>query len=229
MAARILLIEDNSLWHDIVQSALGTCFSLDIAKNVQDTDFYLQNGTYDLFVVELRLPDSDGFDMFKKIRTIERFRETPVVFLTGSDSVEDKVRSFEMGADDYIVKPFQPSEFKARLAARLKRKHMPAKDVFHLGPFEAFPGTQKICMGTEKKPLNLTAKQFKVLFFLLRNEGRTFSRADILREVWGTQIHISDRTIDSHIYSIRQQLGDLAHCLRSVHGKGYCFSFEAAA
>ncbi len=138
-----------------------------------------------------------------------------------------KVRGFNLGAEDYIVKPFQLLEFQARISAKLRNLAAAStrtpSDYVEFGPFAVNLAAQKITLKQNQsaKELELTSNQFKVLYYFLRHEGKIVSREDLLKEIWGNKVHVSDRTIDTHIYSIRQELGTDQNFLQSVHGKGY--------
>ncbi len=231
---RILLVEDSLVTQSIVRSALKDVCEVHTADCVAAAVGVLAGGEFDLILLDINLPDGDGFQVYEKVRSIERFKLTPILFLTARVEREDKVRGFQLGADDYIVKPFDVVELRMRISSKLKNLEAreASSDIYVNGPFEVKAGLQKISMkGKDGKEtaLELTANQFKVLYYLLRNEDKVVTREELLREVWGEGVHVSDRTIDTHIYSIRRLLGEYSKSVSSVHGKGYRFSQKTAA
>lgn len=229
---RVLLVEDSIPTQTLVRSALKDVCEIVTADSIAAATVVLSDD-FDLILLDINLPDGDGFSLYEKIRAVERFKLTPILFLTARLELEDKVRGFSLGADDYIVKPFDITELRMRISAKLKNlaAREAKADTFTIGPFEIKTGIQKISMqlpsGKQKK-LELTANQFKVLFYLLRNEDKVVSREELLKEIWTEGVHVTDRTIDTHIYAIRRELGDLSKSITSVHGKGYRFSLKPA-
>ena len=146
------------------------------------------------------------------------------MFLTGNAGVDQRVLGFELGADDYIVKPFEPKEFRARILAKIKRRT--GKSSFALSVFRIDLPTQKATMDTSEGPveLTLTPIEFKLLVHFLRNEGQVFSREDLLTSVWGGTVHVSGHTVDTHISALRKKLGEYGSCFRAVVKRGYCFN-----
>jgi DNA-binding response OmpR family regulator len=231
---RILLVEDSPVTQSIVRSALKEVCEVETADCVAAATVAIEAGAYDLIILDINLPDGDGFQVYEKVRSIERFKLTPILFLTARVEREDKVRGFTLGADDYIVKPFDVVELRVRISAKLKNLQARENSVdnFVLGPFEVKAGSQKISLkhkSGEETKLELTANQFKVLYYLLRNEDKIVTRAELLREVWGDGVHVSDRTIDTHVYAIRRLLGEFSKSIHSVHGQGYRFSLKPGA
>lgn len=228
---RVLLVEDSHVTQSIVRSALKDVCEITTADSVAATFDVVADGDFDLIILDINLPDGDGFELYQKIRVVERFKFTPILFLTGRVDIQDKVRGFSLGADDYIVKPFDITELRVRISAKLKNLHAreASADVFTSGPFEVKVGAQKVTVkhASKEDVLELTANQFKVLYYFLRNEERVVSREELLREVWGDGVHVSGRTIDTHIYALRRKLGSLAGVITSVHGQGYRFSLKA--
>ncbi len=228
----VLLVEDSVVTQSIVRAALKDVCELHVADCVAAAMEAVRNQRFDLILLDINLPDGDGFDVYARIRAIEYYKLTPILFLTARVDLEDKVRGFSLGADDYIVKPFEIVELKMRIAAKLN--NLKARKTAHeitFGPFEVNVAAQKISVqegeGSARK-LELTSSQFKLLYHLLRNENKTISREEILKDVWGEEINVTDRTVDTHIYAIRRELGPMKKMIRSVHGKGYRFSQKAS-
>ncbi|MES2856591.1 MAG: response regulator transcription factor, partial [Bdellovibrionota bacterium] len=154
-------------------------------------------------------------------------------FVTGRKETQDLVQGFAVGGDDYIVKPFHPEELKVRIEARFKRVDTkPAvinHDQYWTADLRFAIGRQKVTHTSDgrDRELDLTPNEFKILYFLAKNEGRVISRAEVLREVWGENLHVIERTVDKHICSLRRKMGAAAHYVASVPGEGYQFGTRA--
>lgn len=219
------MVEDSQVTISIVKAALKDVCDLTIAETIGGGLEAIAKHSFDLILLDINLPDGNGFDAYAKIRELEHYKLTPILFLTARIELEDKVRGFSLGADDYIVKPFDLVELKMRIAAKLKNlSARKSASEITFGPFEVSVAAQRVSVKDETgsgRKLELTSSQFKLLFHLLRNENRTVSRDEILKEVWGSEVNVSDRTVDTHVYAIRRELGSLKKLLLSVHGKGY--------
>ena len=178
-------------------------------------------------MLDIGLPDGDGHRLCARLQADERTRNVPVVFLSGSDQIRDKITAFSLGAEDYIEKPFDPAELRARIEARLTKvrarrelAHVLERPGLrlHVEELRAF-GIE----GGSSRRIDLTPNEFRVLHYLARFEGRVFTRKQILDAVWGDVV-VSERTVDSHICSLRRKLGPGRDCVQSVRGLGYCFS-----
>ena len=227
---KILLVEDSTVTQAIVVAALKEVCEVHPVGSSEEALAAIQDNDFDLILLDVNLPDGNGFDIYTKIRAFDRYRLTPILFVTARVDREDKVKGFSLGADDYITKPFDVVELRMRISAKLKNlAAREASDLYVQGPFEVRPGTQKISIraadGSEQ-PLELTASQFRVLYYLLRNSDKVVSREELLKEVWSDNTHVSDRTVDTHIYTIRKILGSYARHITSVHRKGYRFSLD---
>lgn len=223
---RILLVEDSAVTQALVSSALAGVCQIDVAASGAQALEFLAHSPYDLILLDVKLPDADGFELYNQIRNVKNSKGIPILFLTAQGELEQKVKGFALGADDYIVKPFDLVEFHARVSAKLRNLELMKRsnvDQISVGPFSVNLQNQRIVLSTcdGNKELELTSNQFKVLYYLLRHEGKMVTREDLLREIWGDKVHVSDRTIDTHVYAIRQQIGSERSYLKSVHGKGY--------
>lgn len=226
----VLLVEDNKLIQKLVQTALANVCTTAIAATAEQALGLLSSSShFDLILLDIGLPDQDGFNVYTDIRELQTFERTPILFLTGNSDLESKLKAFSLGADDYIVKPFSAKEFRAKISAKLRNlKHTEhVLETFKKGPFQFNLSLQKAQVIDDagiQGNLELTANQFKILVFLAKNEGNIISRDLLLQEIWGDGLNVTNRTIDSHVYSIRKQLGEYSKYIKSVHGKGYCFS-----
>ncbi len=169
-------------------------------------------------VLDVMLPGIDGFEVCRELRG--RGKQLPVLFLTARDGEIDKVLGLELGADDYLTKPFSPRELVARVKAILRRSERePESDVIESGDTLIDAGRREVRDGNGKS-VSLTAKEFDLLWFLAENKGLVMSREQILRHVWGYEWAGETRTVDVHIRQVRKKLEDMVE-IRTVWGVGY--------
>lgn len=173
-----------------------------------------------LVLLDLMLPGMDGVRVFKELRRDPRTLHTPVIMLTARAQTEDRVAGLELGADDYITKPFSPRELLLRIKSVLKRIEAPApRAALCAGPFR-FDPTSLQCYA-ENEPLDLTPTEYKLLQHLAEHAGRPCDRTQLLRAVWGYSDAASSRTLDTHIKRLRVKLGAHAASLKTARGTGY--------
>lgn len=229
----ILLVEDSLSMQLLVRSVLEGFCALTCVTSIADAERALAAGKFSLLLLDVGLPDGDGLLFCKTLRERPELRDVPIVFLTNESRPERKVLGFSLGADDYIVKPFEPTEFLARVEAKLKRKPVgnPVTMVvkydlrFDLTSQRAF---QTDDAGVDRE-LELTPNEFKIFFHLLNHEGITFSRAALLETLWGPAVHVTTHTIATHISTLRKKIGVYGPMIRGVPKKGYCFSRDEVA
>lgn len=226
---RILLVEDALSMQLVVQAAVGSLCSLTCVTTIADAQRELSMGPYALLLLDVELPDGDGFEFCRQLRAQEKFQHLPIIFLTWKSEVDNRVLGFSLGADDYIVKPIEPKEFSARIESKLKRRPQgPLQTVFRKSDFRVDLTSHRVFLMTADKTsdeseLNLTPIEFKLLVHFLRNEGVIISREELLTAVWGDSVHVSAHTIDTHISSLRKKISGTGHHLKAVVKKGYCF------
>jgi DNA-binding response OmpR family regulator len=227
---RILLVEDEADQQLYAKKILGTQFQVICASSAAEAYQALRQQSFDLILLDIGLPEVDGFKFLSQLRAEDETKTIPVIFLSGKTDPSDKVMGFSLGADDYIVKPFEPREFRARVEARLKRHQENAEEDNHVikGVLRFVLSKQRAHLIADKSEteLGLTPNEFKILYLLASREGQVFSRAQLLDHAWGRGVHVLDRTVDRHISSLREKLGDYSHYIESVHGEGYRFSLE---
>src|SRR5437762_1491186 len=193
----------------------------------------LESWKPDLIILDVMLPDGDGFDLCRRIRKSAAFARTPVLFLTARSDEVDRVLGLEIGGDDYVTKPFSPRELMARVKAHLRRGEQPdpeeaAEGLLKLGPFTLDRVAHRLCLRDEE--LALTSTEFRLLEFFLTHPGRAYNREQLLEEVWGQQHYVSPRTVDVHIRRLRERIErkpDDPQYLTTVRGFGYRFEAQA--
>ncbi len=228
-----LLIEDAPEFQLLVRSTLRGEFEITCAVDAEQALAALAARSYDLILIDVGLPGRDGLSLCEELRRDPRLKNIPIMFVTGRNETSDLVQGFAAGADDYIFKPFHPDELRARIKARLARNAATvgagvAADDFWKGRLHFQVGRQRVSFGetgTEKN-LFLTPNEFKILYLLVKNDPRTLARAEILREVWGENLNVVERTVDKHICSLRRKLGATANYVVSIPGQGYAFQVQ---
>jgi len=177
----------------------------------------------DLVVLDLMLPGQDGVTIFKRLRADSRCRTIPVIMLTARAQMSDRISGLELGADDYLTKPFSPRELALRIAAVLRRtKRVQHVSEVKTGRFLLDRKNMKAFL--DGSPVDLTTTEFKLLAMLLENDKAVHTRSELLREVWGYSDEVATRTLDTHIKRLREKLGDAGRHITTVRGTGYQFS-----
>ncbi|MBP6978947.1 MAG: response regulator transcription factor [Bacteroidales bacterium] len=181
----------------------------------------------DIIILDLMLPGLDGLEICKELR--RRDIGTPIIMLTARSQEIDKVLGLELGADDYMTKPFSMFELHARVKALLRRSgirnHQTAKEILRIGPFELDPS--KYIFTQNGESVQLTTIEFALMKLLMQHAGRVLKRDDILDRVWGKEVYVTPRTVDTHIANLRKKIGDdpgQSHWIKGIRGVGYTFS-----
>ncbi|MDR1123406.1 MAG: response regulator transcription factor [Elusimicrobiota bacterium] len=176
-----------------------------------------------LFILDIMLPAESGFDICKTLRAGDNFKHTPVIFLSARNSEFDKVFGLELGADDYITKPFSPRELAARVKALLRR-YEPQPQIKNIPAGGILIDKEKMEVYSDGRKIFLTLTEFKILELLVSKKGKIFSRDQIMDHIWSDDKIVSDRTIDVHINNLRQKLGRRGRHIQSVRSVGYKFN-----
>jgi two-component system phosphate regulon response regulator PhoB len=176
----------------------------------------------DLIVLDVMLPGLDGFGVYRELRADPRTSGIPVLMLTAKGEINDRIAGLELGADDYVTKPFSPRELLLRVKALLKRTRKVTVDAsLKSGDFLLERNTLKLFLAGQ--PVDLTATEFKLLRLLVEANGEVQERDALLREVWGYSDTMLTRTLDTHVKRLREKLGRHAECIQTVRGVGYRF------
>lgn len=221
---RILVVDDEEDLCDILKFNLeNEGYEVDTAHSAEEA-LKMDLSKYSLLLLDVMMGEISGFKMAKMLKQVRETRDIPIIFLTAKDTENDAVTGFTLGADDYISKPFSLREVQMRIKAVLRRTapklHMPA----------AFIGFKELKIDLNKKevslmgqPLQLTKTEFEILRLLLENEGRVFSRAEMLRRIWNNDVEVLDRTVDVNITRLRKKLDTYGKYVVTRLGYGYCF------
>ncbi len=180
----------------------------------------LQQKQPELILLDVMLPGEDGVTLLKRLKADERFRRIPIIMATARGTEYDKVQSLDMGADDYITKPFGMMEMVSRVKAVLRRS-LPAQTaaLLELDGLMLDPGQHTVTLAGER--ITLTYKEYELLKLFLSHPGTAFSREQLLHDIWNTDYAVETRTVDMHIRTLRQKLGDWGQRIETVRGVGY--------
>ena len=227
MSVKILIIEDEPDIRRNLEYNLGReGFNASSVGTLDKAYKKIKSKKFDLILLDLMLPDGSGLDFCKKIKSNSETEATPVVILTAKDDEVDKVVGFELGADDYVTKPFSVRELILRIKAILKRSDTKTKEVVEV---ERQFGDLKIDVDShevhvDSQLIELTALEFRLLKELVDKRGRVQSRDQLLSEVWGYNAEVTTRTVDTHIKRLREKLGSMGKYVQTIRGVGYKFS-----
>jgi DNA-binding response OmpR family regulator len=218
---KILIVDDESKIRAVIKEyAEFTGYETDEAADGMEAVEKCRNGDYDLIIMDVMMPRLDGFSAAKEIR---KTKNIPVIMLSARSEEYDKLFGFEIGADDYVAKPFSPKELIARVKAVLSRTAPPVSknDVIkYAGLTVNMSGREVLVDGA---PAQMTPKEYDLLFYLVRNKGIALSREKLLEEVWGYDFFGDDRTVDTHIKMLRTSLGPYRVFIVTLRGMGYKF------
>lgn len=173
----------------------------------------------DLIVLDIMLPDEDGLEIVRKMRMQAETKHVPVIMVSAKTTELDKVKGLDIGADDYLTKPFGVMELISRVKALLRRSHAEEEDVVTLGEIMLDPKKRKVKVNEEIA--ELTFKEFELLYLLVQNAGIVLKRDVLMERVWGTDYEGESRTLDMHIKTLRQKLGDASCHIKTVRNVGY--------
>lgn len=223
---KILLVDDEKdivefLQYNLTQEG----FSVFTAYNGKDALKQLSQNP-DLIILDIMMPEMNGYDVCKTIRRDPEHEHTPIIFLTAKSGEVDEILGLELGANDYIQKPISPRKLIARVKSNLRNVEKVAEDkniqsMITIGPLNI--DREKYIVSIDGKEMIFPRKEFEVLFFLAKNPGRVYSRDDLLKDVWGSDVYVVDRTVDVHIRKIREKLGRYADLIETIKGVGYKF------
>lgn len=218
---RILIVDDEKMIRNVIKEyAEFDGFEVAEAEDGMQAVEICRREDFDLIVMDIMMPRLDGYSAIKEIR---KTKQIPVIMLSARGEEYDKLFGFEIGIDDYVVKPFSPKELLARIKAVLKRasaSEQPMDIIRYEGLEINVTGREVLVDGNVA---SLTPKEYDLLFYLVRNKGIALSREKLLEEVWGYDFFGDDRTVDTHIKMLRNSLGEYRKFIKTLRGMGYKF------
>ena len=221
----LLVVDDESRIRDLIRKyAVFEGYDVEEAADGMAAIDMCRTNQYDLIIMDVMMPELDGFSACREIRKIS---QVPVIMLSARGEEYDRIHGFELGVDDYVVKPFSPRELMMRVGAILKRSGTaaePVKDVVTIGGLTVDFTARMVTLNGE--PLDLSPKEYDLLFYMVRNRGIALTRKKLISEVWGYDFFGDDRTLDTHIKLLRRRLGDMADHITTLRGVGYRFEKE---
>jgi two-component system alkaline phosphatase synthesis response regulator PhoP len=225
MKQKILLVDDEKdivefLEYNLVQEGFSVISANDGLSALEKL-----SEKPDLIVLDVLMPKMNGYEVCAKIRENEKFKNTPVLFLTAKISEMDEVHGLSIGADDYITKPISPKKLVARIKANLRRSDaadgQKGRTQINIGPIEI--DKEKYTIHVNGDLIVFPRKEFEILAYLASQPGKVFHRDKLLGDIWGSDVLVVDRTIDVHVRKIREKLGDQADLIETIKGVGYRF------
>jgi len=217
--ANILIVEDEKNMQEIISEYMQrgghTCFT---AGDGVDALMILKNNPIDLMVLDIMMPHLDGFSVCRVAREMSNL---PIIMLTAKSGEDDKLKGYSYGADDYMTKPFSPKVLLAKVNALLRRSNSASFESVIAGKITLQPTAHKVYH--DGREIALTHKEYELLSFLMANPGQIFSREQLLNRVWGYDFEGTTRTVDTHIKTLRQKLGDEGKYIVTLIRSGYKF------
>jgi len=227
---KVLVIEDESDIQQLLSYHFKQAgYRVDLQSSGSEGLKRARESHPDLIILDLMLPGTDGLEVCRALKGDAKTRDIPIIMLTAKSEEVDKVVGFELGADDYITKPFSPRELLLRAKAVLRRTQSggtePEEKQLKFGRLSIDLPRHKVMAGEQE--VELTAIEFKLLCYLLETKGRVQSRDTLLDKVWGYDAFVTTRTVDTHVKRLREKLGELENYIETVRGVGYRFKEKA--
>ncbi len=221
---QLLVVDDEARIRELIKKyAVFEHYEVTEAENGMQAVELCRKRSFDLIIMDVMMPDLDGFSACREIR---KQSNVPILMLSARGEEYDKLHGFELGIDDYVVKPFSPKELMMRVAAILKRSgtQAEAREAVEIGELKVDFTARRVTLGD--RVLELSPKEYDLLFYLVRNRGIALTREKLLSEIWGYDFFGDDRTLDTHIKLLRRQLGPYADRITTLRGVGYRFEQE---
>ena len=220
---RIMIADDEPQIRTIVKKyAEFGGYEIEEAENGMQALALVREKKFDALILDIMMPELDGFSLCREIR---KFSDVPIIFLSARGEEYDKINGFEMGADDYVIKPFSPRELMLRVDAVIRRakKHeeKDGREVYEFGGLTVDVSARIVYV--DGKKVELSPKEYDLLFYMIKNKGIALSREKLITEVWGYDFYGDDRTLDTHIKLLRKSLCDHSFHIVTLRGLGYRF------
>lgn len=221
--SKILVVDDEFRIRQIIRKyAEFEGYEVEEAVDGMQAIQVCRQKEFDLIIMDVMMPELDGFSACREIR---KFRDTPIIMLSARGEEYDKIHGFELGSDDYVVKPFSPKELMMRVGAVIKRSGKGAdaqkNDVFTYKGLEVDFSARTVTV--DGKRVEMTPKEYDLFFYMVRNKGLALTRENLISEVWGYDFFGDERTLDTHIKLLRKSLGEYSKCIVTLRGVGYRF------
>ncbi len=218
---KILVVDDEELIREVIKEYLkNEGYEVDEAKDGEEAVYKTKTTDYNLIIMDIMMPNKDGYQACKEIR---KEKTIPFIMLSARGEEYDKLIGFELGIDDYVTKPFSPRELVARVKAILKRTSNDNNNLVFNG-LVIDDKAHDVFVNEEK--INLTPKEYELLKYLVSNKNIALSREQLLTNIWGYDFYGDDRTIDTHIKTLRNNLGEYRKYIVTVRGMGYKFEYK---
>lgn len=222
---KLLVVDDEAKIREVIKEyAEFSGYNVTEAGDGMSAIGLCKLNDYDLIIMDVMMPKLDGFSSVKEIK---KLKDIPVIMLSARGEEYDKLFGFELGVDDYVVKPFSPKELMARVNAIISRRSggdQPSSSVMRFDGLEVNFAARTIAVDGER--INLTPKEYDLLFYLIQNKNIALSRDKLLSDIWGYDFFGDDRTIDTHIKNLRNNLGPYRNFIVTLRGVGYKFEYE---
>ncbi len=220
--SKILVVDDEFRIREIIKKyAVFEGHTVSEAVDGMSAIDIARNQSFDLIIMDVMMPELDGFSACREIR---KFSNTPIIMLSARGEEYDKIHGFELGIDDYVVKPFSPKELMMRVNAVLKRSgkgNTLSQDVFKFKDLVVDFTARIVTVNGERA--EMTPKEYELFFYMVKNKGIALTREKLISEVWGYDFFGDDRTLDTHIKLLRKSLGEYSKCIVTLRGVGYRF------
>ncbi len=226
----VLIVEDEPALVELLTYNLDRGgYETAVARDGEEAELLVEELRPDLVLLDWMLPYTSGIEICRRLRRRPETRNLPIILLTARGEESDKVRGLEVGADDYVVKPFSPKELLARMSAVLRRSEPDGGDVLEHNGVALDLAAHRVTRNG--RPVDLGPTEFRLLAFLMRNPGRVFNREQLLNAVWGRDAYIEPRTVDVHIGRLRKAVNrnDESDLIRTVRAAGYCLADKVTA
>lgn len=218
---KILVVDDEFLIRDVIREyLLLEEYEVDEAADGKEAVDKCKVNDYSLIIMDIMMPHMDGYQACREIRKI---KDVPVIMLSARGEEYDKLIGFELGIDDYVTKPFSPKELIARVKAVLKRSSL-VLDVYQFNGLKIDDKAHDVTIDGDK--VYLTPKEYELLKYFITNKNIALSREQLLTNVWGYDFYGDDRTIDTHVKTLRKNLGKYGDCIKTIRGIGYKFEYN---
>ncbi|MCH5299676.1 MAG: response regulator transcription factor [Ruminococcus sp.] len=220
--SKILVVDDESRIREIIKKyAEFEGHTVEEAVDgMQAIDVCRQN-SFDIIIMDVMMPELDGFSACREIR---KFSNTPIIMLSARGEEYDKIHGFELGTDDYVVKPFSPKELMMRVNAVIKRSNTDSNTINDVFSYEGLSVDFSARIVTiDGQRIEMTPKEYELFFYMVKNKGIALTREKLISEVWGYDFFGDERTLDTHIKLLRKSLGEYSRCIVTLRGVGYRF------